>query len=118
MPLLFSYGTLQQEDIQRSTFGRRLVGRRAVLPRFEQGFVRIEDPEEAAATGRTHHANVTFNGDRESHVSGTVFEVTDAELARADAYEAPARYQRIAVELASGERAWVYLHRDAVPGAP
>jgi gamma-glutamylcyclotransferase (GGCT)/AIG2-like uncharacterized protein YtfP len=118
MPLLFSYGTLQQEDVQLSTFGRRLVGRRAALPRFEQAFVRIEDPAEAAATGRTHHANVKFNGDGESHVPGTVFEVTDEELARSDAYEAPARYERIAAELASGERAWVYLHRDGVPDTP
>src|SRR5215467_2630490 len=26
MPLLFSYGTLQQESVQRSTFGRTLEG--------------------------------------------------------------------------------------------
>ena len=28
MPLLFSYGTLQQDEVQISTFGRRLEGER------------------------------------------------------------------------------------------
>jgi len=35
MPLLFSYGTLQQESVQRSTFGRLLDGPKDELPRFE-----------------------------------------------------------------------------------
>jgi predicted small integral membrane protein/gamma-glutamylcyclotransferase (GGCT)/AIG2-like uncharacterized protein YtfP len=108
MPLLFSYGTLQQEEVQLSTFGRRLAGQRDELPRFAQSSVRIEDSKLAAATGRTHNANVTFNGRADSRVSGMVFEVTDAELAAADRYEAPAAYARIAVTLASGRQAWVY----------
>ena len=44
MPQLFSYGTLQQEDVQLSTFGRLLQGRRDELPGFEPSLVRIEDP--------------------------------------------------------------------------
>jgi hypothetical protein len=36
-----------------------------------------------------------------------VFELSDAELASADAYE-PAGYTRISATLASGRRAWVY----------
>jgi hypothetical protein len=36
MPLLFSYGTLQQEDVQWSTFGRLLEGQRDELPGFER----------------------------------------------------------------------------------
>jgi gamma-glutamylcyclotransferase (GGCT)/AIG2-like uncharacterized protein YtfP len=43
-------------------------------------------------------------------VSGTVFELTDAELAAADRYEEPAAYQRRTVTLASGKQAWVYVH--------
>ena len=43
MPLLFSYGTLQEEDVQRSTFGRLLHGTRDELPGFEQSLARIED---------------------------------------------------------------------------
>jgi hypothetical protein len=110
MPFLFSYGTLQQEDVQRATFDRLLDGHADELPGFEPSLVRIEDPQQAAASGRTHHANVTFNGRADSRVPGTVFEVTDAELAAADDYERPASYERIVVSLASGKEAWVYVH--------
>jgi hypothetical protein len=113
MPFLFSYGTLQQDDVQRATFGRPLQGHPDELPRFEPALARIEDPAQAAAIGRTHHANVTFNGHADSRVPGTVFEVTDAELSAADDYERPASYERIAVSLASGKEAWVYVHAPA-----
>ena len=45
--------------------------------------------------------------DPAGRVEGTAFEVTDAEIRAADAYEVSA-YARIAVTLASGARAWVY----------
>ena len=108
MPLLFSYGTLQQEDVQLSTFGRLLQGQRDELPGFEPSFVRIEDPQVVETSGKTHHANVTFNGRSDSRVSGTVFDVTDAELAAADQYEQVAAYKRVEAMLASGKQAWVY----------
>src|SRR5262245_15503013 len=107
MPLLFSYGTLQQEAVQLSTFGRRLVGHADELVGFEQSLFAIEDPEFVATSGRKHHAIVRFNGRSDSRVAGTVFEVTDRELADADRYE-PAGYTRIAATLASGRQAWVY----------
>ena len=116
MPLLFSYGTLQQEDVQQSTFGRQLKGQRDELLGFEQSSVRIEDPQVVAAGGRTHHANVTFNGRNDSRVSGTVFEITDDELAAADQYEHLAAYKRIPATLASGKQAWVYLEARSAPG--
>src|SRR5260221_14666708 len=87
MPLLFSYGTLQKESVQLSTFGRLLEGQGDELPGFERSLVRIEDPQVVANSGKTHHANVTFSGRNGSRVSGTVFEITDAELAAADQYE-------------------------------
>jgi gamma-glutamylcyclotransferase (GGCT)/AIG2-like uncharacterized protein YtfP len=110
MPLLFSYGTLQQDDVQRSTFGRRLDGQRDELLGFEPSAVKIEDPQVVATTGRTHHANVTFNGKDDSRVPGMVFEITDAELARVDAYEVAFAYTRVVARLASGRRAWAYVH--------
>jgi len=109
MPLLFSYGTLQEGKVQLSTFGRLLNGARDELPGFESSLARILDPRAAAAAGRTHHANVIFNGRDDSRVSGMVFEVTDAELAAADEYERIASYRRIAAVLASGKQAWVYV---------
>jgi hypothetical protein len=56
--------------------------------RFEQSLVRIDDPQVVATIGRTHHANAQFNGNDESRVRGMVFEISDAELASVDEYEA------------------------------
>lgn len=110
MPLLFSYGTLQEEAVQLSTFGRRLSGQSDELLRFERSSVRIDDPQLVATLGRTHHANVTFTGNGDSRVPGTAFEITDAELASADEFEAAFLYKRVAAMLASGQQAWVYVH--------
>jgi gamma-glutamylcyclotransferase (GGCT)/AIG2-like uncharacterized protein YtfP len=115
MPLLFSYGTLQQDNVQLSTFGRLLRGQGDELPGFESSLVPIEDAQVVATSGRTHHANATFNGRRDSRVSGTVFEITDAELAAADRYEQVAAYIRVAATLASGKEAWVYVHAASAP---
>jgi hypothetical protein len=109
MPLLFSYGTLQLEAVQLATFGRRLAGRADELPRYEPSLVKIDDPLVATRLGRTHHANVSLNGDETSRVKGTALEVTDAELASADKYEAEFFYKRISVVLSSGREAWVYV---------
>jgi hypothetical protein len=110
MSLLFSYGTLQQEDVQLATFGRPLAGQRDELVGFEPSSVKIEDPEVAARLGKTHHANVEFNGNEDRRVPGTAFEVTDAELSRVDEYEAPFLYKRVTAMLGSGRQAWVYVH--------
>jgi gamma-glutamyl AIG2-like cyclotransferase len=107
MPLLFSYGTLQQEAVQLSTFGRRLVGSPDQLVGFAQSVFRVEDPDFVATSGKADHAMVKFTGNRDDRVSGTVFEISDGELARADAYE-PAGYERVSTTLASGREAWVY----------
>ena len=117
MPLLFSYGTLQQPGVQLSTFGRRLEGYKDELPGFEPSLVRIEDPQVVAASGKTHHANVAFNGRNDSRVRGTVFEITDVELAAADQYEQLAAYKRVAVTLVSGKLAWVYVDARSAPRA-
>lgn len=114
MPRLFSYGTLQQEDVQLATFGRRLDGHRDTLPKFAASSVPIPDEGIMASTGRTHYANVIFNDRSDSQVTGTVFDVTDAELAAADEYERSASYVRIVVGLTSGTTAWVYVHAPAV----
>lgn len=110
MPLLFSYGTLQRDDVQRATFGRSLRGSPDELAGCELGQVKIEDARAVAATGLTHYANVIFNGRADCRVSGTALEVTDAELAAADVYEQDAAYYRITVTLISGKQAWVYHH--------
>ena len=114
MALLFSYGTLQQENVQLTLFARRLTGQPDQLPGFEQALVHIEDPNIVAASGMTHHPIVKFNGSTASRVPGTVFEISDAELKNVDSYESPA-YKRVSVKLASGKQAWVYADIHSVP---
>ena len=107
MPLLFSYGTLRDPTVQMSTFGRLLHGEPDELVGFEQSVLTIEDPQFVASSGKADHAIVRFNGRDDCRVAGTVFELSDSEMAAADSYE-PAGYRRIAVVLASGKRAFVY----------
>jgi hypothetical protein len=114
MPHLFSYGTLQQEDVQISTFGRTLTGHADELVGFAQSMVKIDDPEVVATSRKTHHPIVKFTGESGDRVVGTVFEITDLELANADKYEVAA-YQRVATHLASGLRAWVYVDARFAP---
>lgn len=112
MPLLFSYGTLQRAEIQRSLFGRALPGEHDQLIGFRQSAIDLDDPDVLQSTGTGRHVIVQFTGAPGDRVSGTVLEVTDADIALADEYE-PAPYDRIATTLASGKTAWVYTDSRA-----
>ncbi|WP_223488993.1 gamma-glutamylcyclotransferase family protein [Pseudomonas sp. A-RE-19] len=106
--LLFSYGTLQDQAVQLSTFGRELKGRLDRLPGYKQNLVEITDPAVLAASGKTHHPIVQESGDLWDEIAGTVFEITAQELVAADEYEV-ADYKRVSVTLKSGISAWVYV---------
>ena len=108
MPLLFSYGTLQQDDVQHSTFGRPLQGSSDNLIGFILAQEPIDDPQVVATSGKAVHPIAKFTGSRHNRVPGMVFEVSDAELRQADHYEVSA-YKRIQVTLESGKAAWVYV---------
>ncbi|MFI1993864.1 gamma-glutamylcyclotransferase family protein [Actinoplanes sp. NPDC020271] len=112
MPLLFSYGTLQDPAVQRANFGRELEGRAAALPGYAQRLLAITDPEVLATSGQTHHPIVVETGEETDQVLGTVFEVTDEELTAADKYEVD-DYHRVLLSLDSGVRAWVYVSAAA-----
>jgi len=112
--LLFSYGTLQIDAVQLSTFGRKLVGTPDALPGFAQSMMKIEDAEVVATSGKTHHPIVAFTGRDSDSVAGTVFQITEEELRNADKYEVAA-YKRIAAILRSGARAWVYVDAHYAP---
>ncbi|MEX6665769.1 gamma-glutamylcyclotransferase family protein [Pseudomonas sp. W2-17] len=105
--LLFSYGTLQDKAVQLANFGRELVGDADHMLGYSQSWVEITDAEVLAASGKTHHP-IIAPSDVEDQVAGTVFQITEQELAAADAYEV-ADYKRVSVALASGLTAWVYI---------
>jgi gamma-glutamylcyclotransferase (GGCT)/AIG2-like uncharacterized protein YtfP len=62
-------------------------------------------------SGESTYANAELSSNPEDSVSGTVFEVTEQELAAADQYEEGADYGRILVTLKSGDQAWVYVKK-------
>lgn len=106
--LLFSYGTLQQENVQIASFGRRLDGHDDAMPGYRQTMIEITDPEVVRTSGKRFHPMVTPSGDPADNVPGKVFSITAEELAAADRYEV-SDYRRISVRLASGKEAFVYV---------
>jgi gamma-glutamylcyclotransferase (GGCT)/AIG2-like uncharacterized protein YtfP len=108
MILLFSYGTLQQDEVQLSSFGRLLDGQEDAMPGFRQSMIEITDPDVIRTSGRRFHPIVEASGDPADEVKGKVFSITEAELRAADDYEV-SDYKRILVPLRSGNSAWVYV---------
>jgi len=106
--LLFSYGTLQDKAVQLANFGRELGGQADRMQGYRQDWVEITDPDVLATSGQTHHPIVSPSSAPGDSVAGMVFQISDAELAAADAYEV-SDYKRVAVPLASGLTAWVYV---------
>jgi hypothetical protein len=107
MPLLFSYGMLQESAVQRELFGRFLEGEPDELVGFARRTKVIDDPAFVAKSGKAEHAVVIFTGSSEHRVRGMVFELSDTEIEAADRYE-PAGYERIKATLRSGRVAWVF----------
>src|SRR3990167_4396289 len=50
---LFSYGTLQQDEVQLATFGRLLEGRVDALPGYATSLFEIMDAEVVTTSGKT-----------------------------------------------------------------
>lgn len=109
---LFTYGTLQTEEVQLATFGRRLEGHSDALPEYALRSIEIQDEDFVAKSGTAIHRNLQFTGDPSDFVEGTVYSVTLQELEQTDAYE-PDGYKRVLVQLRSGAKAWVYLNVEA-----
>lgn len=107
--LLFSYGTLQNRNVQIANFGRELNGVLDVLPGYTRRTVLLTDANVINLSGESEYFTVEPSTDPSNTVKGTVFEVTESEMAAADQYEKGAGYRRVQVTLASGRVAWVYF---------
>ena len=114
MPLLFSYGTLRDPAVQKATFGRELTGRVDRVLGYRLELVKITDPAVLAVSKLDMHPILIATDDPVASVDGTVLEVTDEELQRADGYEV-ADYRRVEARLASGDAAWVYAAAKPCP---
>ncbi|KKB99421.1 gamma-glutamylcyclotransferase family protein [Mycolicibacter arupensis] len=109
--MLFSYGTLQLAEVQRSTFGRELDGRPDAIVGYELDYVTITDPQVVAVSGSNRHPILRPTEAPDASVPGMVFTISSAELAAADEYEVDA-YRRVSVPLRSGDQAWVYVFAE------
>jgi hypothetical protein len=105
---LFSYRTLRQDGVQTALFGRLLKGMDDALLGYKQSMNEITDPEVIRKSGANFHPIVTVSDDPTDEAPGKVFEITQAELAAADAYEV-SDYKRVSARLKSGRDAWVYV---------
>jgi hypothetical protein len=112
---IFSYGTLQDPVVQEAVFGRRLVSLPDELPWFMLDRVRIVDPGVIAKSGKEEHPILRRSSAAGASVLGSALAIEPEDVAKADAYEV-ADYRRIAVTLASGRNAFVYVAaEDASP---
>lgn len=109
MPKLFSYGTLQQENVQLATFGRTLVGSKDQLIGYQLGEIEITDEDVLAKSGKRFHPILLKTNNPTDKVAGVIFDITDNELAQADRYEVDAyAYARVEGNFDSGATAWIY----------
>lgn len=105
---LFSYGTLQQPSVQLQIFGRTLKGTPDLLQGYRCRTIEIKDKKFLAGGENHFQQTLSFTDDSSDVVKGTIFEVTEAELRKADSYE-PENYHRRQLQFESGKEAWVYL---------
>ena len=112
MEALFSYGTLQQKNVQLETFGRELLGEADTLACFVLGEIEITDPMVLERSGKRFHPILRYTGNPQDSISGTIFLITSDELAQADEYEVDA-YKRALLTFTSGRAAWCYIDAQA-----
>lgn len=111
MGKLFSYGTLQLEQVQLETFGRTLLGYPDSLKGYKKEIIKIKVASVVNLSGIEEHIIISYSGRDSDIIEGLVFSVTRDELDHADAYETN-DYRRIEVVLQSGRNAWVYVKSD------
>lgn len=111
---LFSYGTLQQEEVQRANFGRKLTGHPDTLQKYVVRKIRITDERVIRESGKEIHPILVYTGIDTDEVNGMVYQISYRELLKADDYEVK-DYNRIQAPLKSGQKCWIYsaAHTDA-----
>ncbi|TRX36964.1 gamma-glutamylcyclotransferase [Flavobacterium sp. ZT3R18] len=102
MQKLFTYGTLQNNDIQESLFGRILQGTPETLIGYKLNEIQIEEE-----FGLIQYPIITETQQPEDTISGIVYEITTSDLHQADLYEG-LHYKRVEVHLQSNEKVWAY----------
>jgi gamma-glutamylcyclotransferase (GGCT)/AIG2-like uncharacterized protein YtfP len=99
---LFTYGTLQHDDIQENLFGRILQGTPETIVGYALQEIEIEEE-----FGLIQYDILVETGNPEDTINGIVYLVTTTELNQADLYEG-FHYKRVEVHLQSNQKAWAY----------
>jgi gamma-glutamylcyclotransferase (GGCT)/AIG2-like uncharacterized protein YtfP len=105
---LFSYGTLQNEEVQLKLFGRVFKGSADTLQGYKTAAIEITDEAFLSKGEQKNQLTAIISEDKNDSIKGMAFEITEGELLLADKYE-PVGYRRIKVTLASGKEAWIYV---------
>ncbi len=98
---LFTYGTLQDKEVQQMVFSRILTGNKDHL--------KAHTISKELVGGLYPTVTSTANSDK--GVPGIVYIISTDELKRVDIYEGDAYFRKKAT-LASGTEAWVYLGKS------
>lgn len=99
---LFTYGTLQHDDVQENLFGRILNGTPEKLVGYALKEIQIEEE-----FGIVHYPVIVETHKQEDFINGIVYEISTIELNQADLYEG-LHYRRVEVHLHSNQKAWAY----------
>ena len=110
--LLFSYGTLQYEQVQLDTFGRLLEGEDDEILGFRLERVEITDEKVLKSSGQQFHPIAFPTDDNSQTVIGKVLHITQAELEESDKYEVD-DYLRVTANTKSGKQVQVYIAKPA-----
>jgi gamma-glutamylcyclotransferase (GGCT)/AIG2-like uncharacterized protein YtfP len=102
MEILFAYGSLREEEVQKTVFGRILQGMPEKLKGYAVKIIEIEEE-----FGLQEYPIITPSTDDEEAIEGIIYELTMEELTLSDTYEGNS-YTRIQVELPSNKVVWVY----------
>jgi len=111
MEKLFSYGTLQLENVQKDTFGRILIGSKDILMEYVIEHIKITDKKVILSSGTDIHPILKYTGNELDVVEGMIFDLTNEELLKADKYEVD-DYKREKVVFKSGKTGFVYLKNE------
>ncbi|WP_086030411.1 AAA family ATPase [Tenacibaculum holothuriorum] len=106
--LLFSYGTLQLEKVQKETYGRLLHGKEDILKNYTVQNLEINNKEVLDRSGQKFHPIAIKTNQSKDKITGTIFEISEQELIETDKYEVDA-YQRVLETFVSGKKAWIYI---------
>lgn len=100
--LVFTYGTLQDEEVQLGVFSRLLNGTMDTLANYRIATQKVAD----------RYPTLEHTNNQKDEITGKIYTLSPEELEKADSYEGAA-YERIEITLVSGRKAWAYKAKNS-----